>query len=239
MSDKPNENIQRWATIYEAVTGATSHTSAHHEDVVGTSDESKKAGHEPDWFDAKGIIMVPFLVIATAFVAYVIVSVLFGQFEFGAPDRSNVVNQQAVESADRPFNERVASISSSDPHATSTEPRLEYFRNIDVSRNGKTDDPPYVRSFQSADTGNSPIITPRDLYPDRYVDPLTGKKLLADFEYIDKAKGLARIPVSEAMKLLKLPVKKDAPTSEASMKNTPKHSNGGQAIGDGPAEKTK
>ena len=234
MSDKPSENTKRWATLYEAVTGATSATSHHHEDAPGTNVESVKAGHEPDRFDAKGIILVPFGVIGTAFVAYVIVSVLFGQLDFGAPDRSNVQNQQAADAGDKTFNERMATIDSTDPHAKSAEPRLEYMKKLDVSRNGKTDDPVFVRSFQAADTGNSPILTPRDLYPDRFHDPVTGKKLLEDYEYVNKEKGVARIPIAEAMKLLKLPAKKGEVSS--SIARAPKQSNGGQAIGDGPAK---
>jgi hypothetical protein len=236
MSDKPSENVQRWATFYEAVTGATSAASHHHEDAPGTNADSLKAGHEPDRFDAKGIIMVPFGVVGTAFVAYVIVSVLFGQLEFGAPDRSNVQSPQAAQAADRPYNERVASIDSTDPHAKVSEPRLEGMRVIEAVRNGKTDDPPFVRSFQSAD-GTVKVVTPRDLYPDRYHDPLTGKKLLADYELLNKDKGVARIPIAEAMKLVKLPVAKDAAAANSSTGSNPKLSNGGHAIGDGPAKK--
>lgn len=236
MSDKPSENVQRWATFYEAVTGATSAASHHHEDAPGTNADSLMAGHEPDRFDAKGIILVPIGVVVTAFFAYVIVSVLFGQLEFGAPDKSNVQSQAAAEAAAKPFNERVATIDSSDPHAKVSEPRLEFMRKIEPVRNGKTDDPAYVRSFQSAD-GNTPILTPRDLYPDRFQDPVTGKKLLADYEVVNKEKGVARIPIAEAMKLVKLPVKPDAPTASSSTGGNPKLSNGGQAIGDGPAKK--
>lgn len=234
MSDKPSDGTRRWATFYEAVTGATSSTSQHDVDVPGTNAESVKAGHEPDRFDAKGIILVPFGVIGTAFVAYVIVSILFGQLDFGAPDRSNVQSQQAADAGDKPYNERIATIDSTDPHAKSAEPRLEYMKKLDVSRNGKTDDPPFVRSFQAADTGNSPLVTPRDLYPDRFHDPVTGKKLLEDYEYVNREKGIARIPIAEAMKLVKLPAKKGVPASGVGM--TPKQSNGGQAIGDGPAK---
>ncbi|MBL8866976.1 MAG: hypothetical protein JNK93_15570 [Planctomycetia bacterium] len=236
MSDKPSDNVQRWATIYEAVTGATSAASHHHEEAPGTNPDSLKAGHEPDRFDAKGIIMVPFLVIGTAFVAYVIVTLLFGHYEYGAPDKSNVQSQAAADAAAKPFNERVATIDSSDPHAKVSEPRLEFVRKIDSSRNGKPDDPVYVRSFQSAD-GNTPIVTPRDLYPDRYRDPLSGKPVLADYEYTTKEKTTARIPIADAMKLVKLPVKKDAPSANSSTGSNPKLSNGGHAIGDGPAKK--
>lgn len=237
MSDRPTESQQRWAAFYEAITGATSAASEHHEDVPGTNPDSLKAGHEPDRFDAKGIIMVPFLVVGTAFIAYVIVSTLFGHYDFGAPDRSNIESAQAAAANDRSFNERIAMIDSSNENAKVSEPRLEHVKKIDASRNGKPEDPPYVRSFQPADNGNSPVISPRDLYPDRYQDPITGKKLLAEYESIDKAKGLARIPIAEAMKLVKLPVKADAPNANSSTTANPKLSNGGQAIGDAPAKK--
>ena len=51
---------------------------------------------------------------------------------------------------------------------------------------------------------------------------------------MNKEKGVARIPIAEAMKLLKLPAKKGEVSS--SIARAPKQSNGGQAIGDGPAK---
>jgi hypothetical protein len=239
MSDKPHDEhatAARWARIYEAMTGASAPPGPHDHDVdvPGANPEAVKAGHEADRFDARGIVMVPVVVVVMAAIAYALVTALFSVFEFGKLDTSNVQSPQAAEQATRPHNERVATISSTDPHAKSHEPRLEFLKRIDDSRNGKAADPPFVRSFQPAEGGNSPEMTPQDLDPDRYTDPLTGKKLLVGYEYVNKEKGVARIPIAEAMKLVKLPAKKGTPNS--SVGGSPKISNGGQTA-DGPAPK--
>lgn len=218
----------RWARIYEAMTGASAPPGAHDHDVdvPGAKPESVTAGHEPDRFDAKGIIFVPILVIFTAGVAYVIVTLLFGALEFGQPDHRAVANQRAAEDTNKFYNERIATISSTNPTAEFHEPRLEGVRPIDASRNGKPNDPAYVRSFQSLDKDKVQLVTPQDLYPERYTDPLTGKKLLLDYEYANDQKTVARIPIAEAMKLVKLPAKKGSPNT--SVGGNPKLSNGGQ-----------
>lgn len=243
MSDKPNDGheapgrppdahppAERWARVYEAMTGASAPPGPHDHDVdkPGTNPEALTAGHEADRFDARGIVMVPVIVVIMAAFAFVVVTALFGTFDFGKLDTTQVQSPQAAEQATKPYNERVATISSTDPHAKSVEPRLEYMKKIDDSRNGKAADPAYVRSFQPAENGNSPEMTPQDLYPNRYTDPITGKKLLLDYEYVNKEKGVARIPIAEAMKLVKLPAKQGSPNN--SFGNVPKISNGGQTV---------
>ncbi|QEL15368.1 hypothetical protein [Limnoglobus roseus] len=231
MSDQPTSG-GRWARIYEAMTGASAPPSSHDHDVdtPGAKPESVTAGHEPDRFDAKGIIFVPILVIITAGIAYVIVTTLFSQFEFGKLDTSKgvVQNQQAADEAAKFYNDRIATISSTNPGAEFKEPRLEWLRNIDASRNGKTPDPAYVRSFQPGDKDRTPIMSPQDLHPDRYTDPLSGKKLLADYEYVNDKKSVARIPIADAMKMVHLASKKVTPNT--SYGTAPKMSNGGQAV---------
>ena len=77
---------------------------------------------------------------------------------------------------------------------------------------------------------NTYELKPQDLYPSRFVDPLTGKRLLAEYEWVAKDKGVARIPVDEAIHLLagKLPHKDGVAPAGTLAK--PKQSNGGQAI---------
>lgn len=220
----------RWSRIYEAMTGASAPPGPHDHDVdvPGAKPESVTAGHEPDKFDAKGIIFVPILVIMTAGMAYVIVTLLFGAFEFGQPDKNAVNNPRAAEEGGKYYNDRIGTISTTSPTAEFHEPRLEGLKPIDASRNGKPADPPYVRSFQQKDDQTRvPFYTPQDLYPDRYTDPLTGKKLLLDYEYANEKKTVARIPIAEAMKLVKLPAAKKA-TPNSSFGGAPKLSNGGQ-----------
>lgn len=238
MSEQPGG--ARWARIYEAMTGASAPPDPHDHDIdkPGAKQESVTAGHEPDRFDAKGIIFVPILVVITAGIAYIIVTTLFSTFEFGKldTDKNVVQNQQAADAAEKPINDRLATISSTNPHAPVTEPRLEFLRNIDVRPGKEKDDKPYVRAFQPTDRDQSPEMTPQDLYPSRYTDPLTGKKLLAEYEYVNDKKSVARIPIGEAMKLVKLPAKKGSPNTSYGV--APKNSNGGHAITEPAAKET-
>jgi hypothetical protein len=233
MSATPNDPAgrNRWAIMYEAVTGATA--SDHHEEKPGTSSDSQKAGHEADRFDARGIIMVPFGVIATCATVYVLITVLFNVFEPGATVPSDASAQAKAESA-KPYNERIAKISSSDEKSQYAAPRLEYMKNIDNSRDGAKD-PIYVRSFLPVQGGaNTYELTPQDLYPQNFADPRTGKKSLAEYAWINKEKGVAQIPVAVAMKMLvgNLPAEKASGGSTNGDKA--KLSNGGQAVNDAP-----
>jgi hypothetical protein len=203
-----NTHAGRWAAIYEAMTGATA-PGGHHEGPVGTDPVAIKAGHEADAFDARGIVLVPFLVVGVAACAYILVTVLFGFFSPGAPMAGT--NPAAAADNAKSFNERVSRISSSDPNAEVKHPRLEYIRSIETKREGTgKDDPPFLRSFPSSAENNTYELKPQDLYPESFVDPATGKRILADYEWISKDKVVARIPVDEAMKILahgKLPHK--------------------------------
>ncbi len=230
---EPTSGTDRWARIYEAMTGASAPPSSHDHDVdqPGAKPESLKAGHEPDRFDTKGIIFVPILVIIMAGIAYVVVTALFSHFEFGKLDTSKdvVQNQQAADEATKFYNDRIATISSTNPLAEVKEPRLEGLRNIDALRPGQDKpDPAYVRSFQATDKDHIQLVTPQDLYPDRYTDPITGKRLLVVYEFVNDKKSVARIPIAEAMKLVKVPAKKGSPNTSYGV--APKLSNGGQAV---------
>jgi hypothetical protein len=223
-SNDPNAR-SRWAVIYETVSGATA--PDHHEEVPGTAPESLKAGHEPDHFDARGIIMVPILVVVTCLLAYILITFLFNMFAPGEPIPSDA-SPDAKALASKSFNERAARISSSDPKSTIEQPRLEYVKNLDSTR-GDVKDPPHLRSFLPAQgSKNTYEITPRDLYPQNYADPQTGEKSLSEYKWLNKDKGVAQIPVTEAMHLLagKLPAKKQTANNSTATKS--KLSNGGQ-----------
>ena len=63
-------------------------------------------------------------------------------------------------------------------------------------------DPAFLRSVRPSEAGNSPLIRPEDLRPDNYVDPITRQKVLRDYAWVSKEKGVARIPVNVAIKVL-------------------------------------
>lgn len=224
----------RWAAVYEAMTGATA-PGKHHEDVPGAHADSVRAGHEPDKFDVKGIVMVPVLVVIATGLAYALITTIFSASHPGRPT-ANPALPEAKAVTDVPYNERVARIDSTIETAPVKQPRLEAFVQVDNTRNGKAD-PVYVRSFRpAASVVNTPEITPQDLYPERYVERVDGKEFrpLAEAGWVSKEKNVARIPVAEAMKLVagKLPAKKDGHPILGTA-DQPKLSNGGQVGGEG------
>lgn len=231
-TSKPGEDgrgVIRWSAVYEAMTGATA-PGNHHESKPGVYKDSLTAGHEPDKFEVKGIVMVPVLVVVVTGLTYLLVTGLFAWLNPGAPAPGR--HPAAVANNERPFNQRLADIDSSNPNAKVPQPRLEYIRQIEqrTMRNGEPE-PIFVRSYRGKDSPeNSPEIYPQDLYPDRYTDHRTGKKVLAEYDWVSKEKGVARIPVSEAMKQVagKLPARKDAAKLTAGTTGAPKISNGGQ-----------
>lgn len=217
--------------LWMAMSGAS---SGHHEEAPGLDKKSVVSGHEPDTFGVKAIIYVPIAVMITIVMTYIIVT---GAFKY-----VNSTGGDAIASNDPTTNERFARISSTqpvvaDPAKADTavgQPRLEYLRQVDKERNGQID-PPYLRSFRPIPTGNSPEIYPQDLEPARYVDPTTRKKSLIEFEWIDKAKNIAQIPIAKAIEsLLSQPELKlkvmDKPVSPVgTTANKAKLSNGGQS----------
>ena len=232
MSDKPAGSGEppRWAAVYEAMTGATAPgKSHHHEDKVGADADSLRAGHEPDKFDAKGILMVPELVIAVVTATYVIITLTFNYFEPGVPTGDKSASKQATADAKRSYNERAAGISSTDEKAAVKQPRLEFVREVAV----KDGESVAYRSMQNAERGNSPEITPQFLRPENYVDWTTNERKLVDPKWLDQGKGIARIPIADAIHILAhdkpLPAKKDGVPSAGTL-NKPKLSNGGVAV---------
>jgi hypothetical protein len=226
MSEPTNNG--RWAAVYEAMTGATA-PGQHHEGPTGTNTESVKAGHEPDRFDARGIIAVPFLVVAVTACAYFLVTALFSYLEPGAPTAAS--NAAAAADNAKSFNERIAAISSSDPNAKFAQPRLEYLKSIDNKRpTASKPDPVFLRSFEASKSNNTYELTPQDLYPGKFTDPITGKKLLDEFEWVAKDKNVARIPVNTAIQLLAGRLKSKPGSAPLGTNGTPTQANGGQAI---------
>jgi hypothetical protein len=142
--------------------------------------------------------------------------------------------------ADRPINERLDRISSTQPKnlpdqpaTVVPQPRLEYLKTTE-SKAG--DDPPYYRSKLPTPTGNSPELHPEDLRPDRYVarfgDPAVGRPILSEYGWADEGKKLARMPIDEAIKHVvrakKLPVRKDPVQLERTSEDKARQSNAGR-----------
>ncbi|MGL4423566.1 MAG: hypothetical protein ACRCZF_23115 [Gemmataceae bacterium] len=222
----PNQDQPRWAAIYEAATGATAPGTGHAEDVVGFDEKSVKAGHEPDAFDAKGIILVPIVIIVVLIVTYVIISFTFRYFKPGEAIVDGANPKAAADNA-KDYNDRVSQISSTDEKAKVKQPRLEWLGTVDK----KSDEPVFHRSFGFKDSGNPPQITPQYLLPENYVDWNTNEKKLVNVKWVSQEKGVVRIPIAMAMHILahdkKLPAKPGAgPLGTA---GKPKLSNGGQA----------
>ena len=189
-----------------------------------------KAGHESDRFDAKGIVMVPVLVVVVTFLAYLMVNTVFQWIKPGDPYVSPLMNKQSVVQNEAPFNERAARISLNDPNAEIHQPRLEGIVVVDTHRDGEAKaDPVNYRSFSRSSKDNSYYLTPQDLYPTRFIDPLTGQHVLDEYAWVSKEKQVVRIPVDEAIRRLagKLPANKKGVAPGGTF-DKPTQSNGGQ-----------
>lgn len=207
-------------------------TTAHaHDDIPGTHPDSLKAGHEPNFFNAKGVVFIPIGVTIATIMTYGLVTLLFSFFKPGEPVTEGA-NPMAAANNSADYNERVARISSQNPEAPVKQPRLEWMRKVD----NRPGEPVFLRSFRMSDTGNSPEIYPEYLRAQNFIDWNTGEKPLVQYKWLDKDKGVARIPVNEAMKILV--TSKKLPAKHVHLADTnagrSKLSNGGQAAAPSP-----
>ena len=209
----------------------------HETSPPGADATSVRAGHEPDAFGVKGILYVPALVAATLVAAYVFVTVVFNLIRNPAPAAGS--NPQVVALNDQPFNDRAGRISSTEPKPVEgkpgtavAQPRLEYIR--EQAGDAKNNDPNYYRSKRALQEHNSPEIRPEDLRAENYVDPATGKKVLAEYGFVGDKKDVVRVPIDAAIKMvgdgkLKLPVRKDPVKLSDTTDAAAKFSNGGRS----------
>ena len=219
MSDKPHGHGKPGDEsplnmLWVSMTGAS---TDHATDAPGVNEKSQAVGHEPDEFGVKGIIAVPAAVVIALVITYLVVT---GIFAIWKTPKEELASQNQ-----RPINERIGKISSTDPQAVDgnpntavPQPRLEYIRQIDDKRSGSNQsDPPYLRSFPDAENGNNPPqFYPQFLRPENYIDPTTGTKVLSGGEWISKEKGVAQISIEDAVKLMtttKKPPTAKAPTA--------------------------
>jgi hypothetical protein len=228
MSDLPTPAGRgQWKLVTKPTDlGMPSAGIGHEQEKPGAEQDSIRAGHEPDWFDARGVIFVPILVLIAAAATYGFVTLMFNYFDPGTPLKEGAHPVAAAQNA-RHFNERVVDISSQDPDAPVRQPRLEWMRTVEKMYEGE---PTFYRSMRALEFGNPPEIRPEDLRPENFVDWNTGERPLAEFGWVDREKGVARIPVNEAIRILatekKLPAQTGTPLSGTV--GLPRMSNGGQ-----------
>jgi len=167
-------------------------TNGHDEPIsTDVNPEALKQGYEPDTVNIRAILYVPVVLVLCFLVTYWIVTKIVVYTRQGPPPP--VVNEANAERGLAPINERLGRISSEPgAHPEYKQPRLEGGQLL-------KGDPaqPFVKSYEPTETGNSPHYHPEDLRPSSEL----GKKLgLQDYKWVDEKKGIAALPVSEAMK---------------------------------------
>jgi len=214
-----------------SMTGASA--GDHDYDPPGAELAALKAGHEVDKFGVKAIVLVPVFVAVVLAITYAIVTVTFSAINVKPtpenPDSPETKERVKLNQA--PINDRFARTSSTDPknppgHSGDVvpQPRLEGLNETEGTG------PPNYQSRLALPTGNSPIIHPEDLRPDRYIDPTTRQKVLIEYGWRDKEKKTAYIPIALAMaEVLKtLPVSKTPVTVTGLSDHKSKQSNAGR-----------
>lgn len=189
--------------------------------------------YEPDKFDLKPILAVPVAVVVTTILAYVTTQLIFDNVFGTHLDENKVPSESAIaaEFGKKPLNDRLRSISSTDPKAEFVQPRLEAFRTkAENVRPGLSPVTAEMTTQQPLkDISNSPEYHPEDLRANRWKELST---------YAKKDENTVQIPVEKAMELLiknnLLPAdpKTNKPLSEMPNWDRPKESNGGQPTTD-------
>jgi hypothetical protein len=207
---------------------------------------SVKAGHEPDRFEVKAIVMVPVFVVAVLIFTYLLISGIF--FNYSKKDPDPGANPQIAKVNALPINDRLGKISSTSPKdlpgipgSAVAQPRLEQMKQ--TNNDGPWDDPAFARSKIPAQVdGNSIDYRPEDMRPENFIDPTAKRKLLNEYAYVDEARKIVRVPLAGAegdktlkwvLDTKKLPVRKDPVKSSATSDDKSKQSNAGRG---GPAQ---
>ena len=229
MSSPQKENVL--GDLYTSMTGAG---HGHDEQPVGPPPAPVvNIGHEPDTYSTKPILSVPVFISFVMLCAFGITTAMFWYFRAEVTANDGGSNPDAKARNDKSFDERIARIASMDEKAEVKQPRLEWLRATDSTRDGKKDEP-FFRSVRFSENGNSPEYRPEDLRPDNYVDPITRQKVLRDYGWVDKEKNVARIPVSVAMKIMleknAFPVQANQSVPVVGTATKPKLSNGGNEL---------
>jgi hypothetical protein len=160
----------------------------------GVDPVALKLGHEPDLFQVKPILSIPFAVLVTFVIAFSVAAGVFVYVMGKGKETDPRAHPEGLARGNAPLNERLARISQKGSTSVPSEvdaPRLETLQRLqgnDKAGVQFTTQPPVA-------TGNSPWIHPEELLPGRYEG-------LNRAEYLDKDKKTARIPIDEAMRLL-------------------------------------
>lgn len=185
--------------------------------------------YEPDEFGVKPILMVPFAVIATGIVAFIVTTLIFDQIFDPKENKEPSKFPEAAIRNSAPLNERMARISSTDPKAEVNAPRLEWLRiTKDVERpNGVTVTAEMTSGLPKVE-GNSPEYHPEDLRANRQ----PGLN-----QYAKTKTGQTVIPIDKAMELISSGLIGSQPNATASSIqpdwDRPKESNGGKKSTEG------
>ncbi len=167
---------------------STNHDEAPNTDV---NPLSLKQGHEPDRIDVRPILYVGAVLLVTFVATYTAVTLIVNSLR--ATSTETPGNRLAANRGEAPLKDRLNRISSTDPKAETKQARLDGLDRL------KGDDPPWVRSAEPTEEGNSPKYHPEDLRPSSAL----GKKLgLQDYGWANHEKTAVRLPIAEAMKLL-------------------------------------
>lgn len=160
----------------------------------GVDPAALKLGHEPDLFQVKPILSIPFAVVVTFIIGFGVAAGVFVYVMAKGKETDPRAHPAGLARGEAPLNERLARISQKGSTTVPSEvdaPRLETLQRLQ----GNDKNVFQVTTQPPVPTGNSPWIHPEEILPGRYKD-------LRRTEYLDKDKKWARIPIDDAMKLL-------------------------------------
>jgi hypothetical protein len=173
------------------------HFDPHAPEHVTINPEALKQGHEPDTVNLRAVLYVPIALVVTFIVTYAVVTIVVHERRSSPGEPTNW--RLTEKRSNAPIDERIARISSTNPKAEYKQPRLEGAQQFKFDPSVAPNDPAYMRSRLPAEDGNSPHYHPEDLRPSSKV----GKEMgLQDYQWLDPANGIARMPVEEAMKII-------------------------------------
>jgi hypothetical protein len=161
----------------------------------GVNPEAMRLGHEPDVFQVKPILSIPFAVVVTFVIGFAVAAGVFAYVKAQAEKPDPFAHPEGLARGNASLNDRLARISEKGSTSVKSEvdqPRLETLRRLQGNDKEKGFQ---VTTQPELPTGNSPWIHPEELTPGRYAP-------LQRAEYTDKEKKTARIPIGDAMKLI-------------------------------------
>ncbi len=160
----------------------------------GVDPAALKLGHEPDVFEVKPILSIPFAVVVTFVIGFAVAAGVFVFVMAKGRETDPRAHPAGLARGSVSLNERLARISLKGSTTVPSEvdaPRLETLQRLqgnDKAGFQFTTQPPVP-------TGNSPWVHPEELLPGRY-------EALHRTEYVGKDKKWAAIPIEDAKKLL-------------------------------------